>query len=128
MIKYTLPLLVLYAVLNSCAPTIPQKLKGTWQMGQVYDNSANVTDQHNPKRERWITFYKDGSFKSGGAPYGKNGGKWIFYEIDNVLYLDSDAGTGDDSYWILQIEKTEMNWSGARSSFTERFRINFSKR
>lgn len=128
MIKYTLPLCLFFFILTACAPTIPQKLKGTWQMRQVYDNSTNVTDQHNPKADRWITFYKDGSFKSGGAPQGKNGGKWTFYEADNVLYLDSDAGEGADSYWVLQVGKTEMKWSGARSSFTERFRINFSKR
>ena len=97
-------------------------------MGQVYDNSTNVTNQHNPKKDRWIIFYKDGSYKSGGVPYGKNEGQWTFHEADNVLYLDSDAGTGDDSYWVLQIRKSKMNWSGARSSFTERFRINFSKR
>lgn len=128
MIKYTLPLFLFFFILNACAPTIPQKIKGTWQMGQVYDNSTNVTDQHNPKADRWITFFKDGSFKSGGAPFGKNEGKWIFYEADKVLYLDSNAGAEDDSYWVLQIKQSEMNWSGARSSFTERFRINFSKR
>ena len=127
MIKYTLPLF-LCLIVSSCTPTMSKKLKGTWEMRQVYDNAADVTDQHNPKEERWITFYKDGSFKSGGAPYGENGGKWTINEANNVLFLDSDEGEGDDSYWVLQIDKSKMNWSGARSSFTERFRINYSKR
>lgn len=97
-------------------------------MTKVYDNTNNVTAEHNPKQDRWITFSKDGSFQSGGSPYGKNAGKWTYHEADNVLYLDSDEGEGDDSYWVLQVTKDSMNWSGARSSFTERFKISYTRK
>ena len=127
MIKYTFPLLLLCSF-SACMPTVTQKLKGTWAMQQVYDNSTDVTVKYNPKRDRWITFYKDGSFKSGGTAYGENSGKWTFYKSDNILFLDRAAGVEDDNYWVLQIKKEEMNWSGARSSFTERFRVTFSRR
>ena len=127
MIKYTFPLLLLCSF-SACMPTVAQKLKGTWAMQRIYDNSTEVTRKFNPRKDRWITFYEDGSFKSGGTPYGENGGKWTFYASDNLLFLDSDIGVEDDSYWILQIWKEEMNWSGARSSFTERFRVTFSRR
>jgi len=100
MIKYTLPLLLSFLVC-SCTSTLPKKLNGTWEMGQVYDNAIEVTDQHNPKAERWITFYKDGSFKSGGAPYDENGGRWTYNEADNVLFLDSDEGEGGLNPWRI---------------------------
>ena len=51
-----------------------------------------------------------------------------FIKSDNILFLDRAAGVEDDNYWVLQIKKEEMNWSGARSSFTERFRVTFSRR
>ncbi|MEM6317566.1 MAG: hypothetical protein AAF960_07835 [Bacteroidota bacterium] len=102
-------------------------MHGTWNMRQVYDNSVNVTNIHNPKNDRWVTFFKDGSFKSGGAPYGKNGGYWTLTETNNILFLDSNAGERDDSYWVVNITKDSMDWSSAKSSFTERFRISYSK-
>jgi len=45
-------------------------------MLQVFDGDKEVTEQHNPKNNRWITFNKDGTFKSGGDPLGDNIGKW----------------------------------------------------
>lgn len=127
-IKSTVLTMTFCVQLVSCTSSISNKIYGTWNMEQVYNNSDNVTAELNPKQDRWITFSKDGSFKSGGTPYGKNGGKWIYHPSDKLLFLDSDEGEGDDSYWILQVGKKEMNWAGARSSFTERFKISFTKK
>lgn len=127
-IKFTFCLLLNLSLLTSCAAPIPLQLKGTWAMEKVYDNSTDVTAQHNPQNDRWITFAKDGSFKSGGTPTGENTGKWIYTNINRQLHLDSDAGEGDDSYWLIQLDKDSMNWAGIRSSFTERFKLTFSKR
>ena len=122
---YTLLLFCLVFLLNSCTQT--RKIVGTWKMQKVYDNSIDVTDQHNPEKDRWITFLSDGSFQSGGQPHGQNGGIWSYNKIESLLYLDSDAGKGDDSYWKLNIGKKEMTWEGAKSSFTKQFHISFSK-
>jgi hypothetical protein len=43
-------------------------------MHQVVQNGAVVSDEHNPQKNRYITFNKDGSFESGGDPYGTNTG------------------------------------------------------
>lgn len=113
---------------TACSSSIPKQLNGTWLMESVYDNSNNVTAQHNPEQNRWITFLENGSFISGGQPYGDNKGKWMYATSERVLFLDSDAGEGDDSYWVIQLKKDTMNWTGAKSSFTERFRISFLKK
>jgi hypothetical protein len=125
--RYTTLFICLAFLLSSCNPSASKKIVGTWKMQKVYDNSNDVTAQHNPKNDRWIKFMSDGSFESGGQPHGKNGGKWTYNKVENVLYLDSDAGEGDDSYWKLAIQKKEMNWKGTNSSITERFHISFSK-
>jgi len=127
-IRLTFYLLVSLCFWASCAAPIAKQLKGTWAMQKVYDNSTDVTAQHNPKNDRWITFAKDGSFKSGGTPTGENAGKWIYTDANAQLYLDSDAGEGDDSYWRIQLSKDSMNWAGMRSSFTERFKLTFSRK
>ena len=126
-IKMFYPFLSLFLLMIACNPKVSQKISGTWQMQKVYDNSSDVTEEHNPARDRWITFLSDGSFQSGGEPYGNNGGKWTYDDETNVLYLDSDAGEGDDSYWNLKLNQQEMVWSGTKSSFTSRFRISFTK-
>ncbi len=127
MIRFTFYLLLNFTFLASCAAPIPKQLKGTWAMEKIYDNATDVTTQHNPKNDRWITFTKDGSFKSGGTPTGKNAGKWTYTEENNQLFIDSDMGEEDDSYWLIQIDKDSMNWAGMRSSFTERFKLTFSR-
>ena len=123
-----LVLLFSLSIFLSCSAPISKQLKGTWAMEKVYDHTTDVTDQHNPQNDRWITFAKDGSFKSGGTPTGENAGQWIYTATNNQLFLDSDAGEGDDSYWLIQIDKDNMNWAGARSSFTERFKLTFSRK
>ena len=127
-IRLSLCLLISFCFWTSCAAPISKQLTGTWAMEKVYDNATDVTAEHNPKNDRWIRFAKDGSFKSGGTPTGENGGQWIYMDAHNQLFLDSDAGEGDDSYWLLQIDKDSMNWAGVRSSFTERFKLTFSRK
>lgn len=92
-------------------------------MDTVHEEGQDVTEQHNPAGNRWIEFSGDGTFVSDGEPYGRNSGRWIFNAETRELYLDSDAGAGDDSYWIVRLSGDEMRWEGARSSFTERFEI-----
>ena len=125
--RFTFCLFLSLLLLSSCAAPISKQLKGTWAMEKVYDNATDVTAQHNPNADRWISFAKDGSFKSGGTPIGENTGQWRYTEANNQLYLDSDIGEEDDSYWLIQINKDSMNWAGLRTSFAERFKLTFTR-
>ena len=69
-----------------------------------------------------IEFNKNGTFKSGGDPYGENTGKWSFNEQE-ILFIDSDAGEDDDSYWQVKISKDTMIWQGMKFDFAKRFEI-----
>jgi len=123
----TVALLVLF---TSCqagekheAGDLASAIVGRWAMEQVYDSGRDVTEQHDPSDNRWIEFTDEGSFISDGDPHGRNTGRWMLDKETQELYLDSDAGEGDDSYWIVSIAEDEMRWKGARSEFTERFEI-----
>lgn len=98
---------------------------GRWAMDRVYEDGEEVTEEHNPNGDRWIEFFPDGVFDSGGQPYGHNSGAWTFDPETGVLYLDSAAGEGDDSFWYVSFDrkKSEMRWKGVRSDFTSRFEL-----
>jgi hypothetical protein len=50
-------------LLVCCKPAkLDEKIIGTWIMDNVYEYNKDVTEKHNPKQNRWITFYADGSF------------------------------------------------------------------
>jgi hypothetical protein len=108
----------------ACQPADPaDRLAGRWGMERILEEGEDVSARHNPAGERWIAFAADGTFESGGEPYGPNAGRWTFDPETNELYLDSDAGEGDDSYWIVTLDGDEMRWKGTRSDFTERFEL-----
>ena len=82
---------------------------------------------HNPQDNRWIEFYENGSFESGGTPYGKNTGKYILNEDKQTLFLDSDAGEEDDSNWRVAFEHGAMIWVGVGSARQRTTRILFER-
>lgn len=102
---------------------------GSWKMEIIKQDGNDVSREHNPFNERTVLFYEDGSFVSDGRPYGKNTGRWTLSESTGELFLDSDAGEGDDSYWIVTfINRDKMKWRGTRSDFTERFELIHSRK
>ena len=96
-------------------------------MIQVFENENDVSQNHNPKSNRFIIFKEDGTFESGGDPYGENTGKYFYDPTLNRLMLDSDAGTGDDSMWLIEFQSEELHWKGIGSEWAERFRIVYQK-
>lgn len=122
---------LLFSVLTtSCNPpeiAARNNFPGRWAMIRVLDQGIDVTAEHNPERDRWIEFQADGSFVSDGNPYGRNTGKWKFDPVSKELFLDSDAGEEDDSYWIVRFNDKQMNWQGTRFEFSRRFRIEFRR-
>ncbi|RED99414.1 lipocalin family protein [Marinoscillum furvescens] len=109
-------------IVSLFTPQNDSTLYGKWIMYKVLEGGEDVTSTHNPEADRFIIFKPNGTFESGGTPYGKNTGKFTFQE-NNTLYLDSDAGSEDDSYWTWEISGSEMTWTGVGSPRAEQFTI-----
>lgn len=109
-------------------PEAPENLLGMWVMRQVFQDTLDVTDEFNPGWNRWITLNEEGTFESGGAPIGYSSGVWSFDSLSNELFLDSDAGEEDDSYWIVGEIDTMMAWQGARGDMAAQFKLTFIKK
>lgn len=127
MTRLSLVLLLLGTVAACQSTQVPldDRLVGTWTMDRILEDGEDVTAQHDPSDNRWIRFYANNTFESDGDPYGPNDGQWAL--DDSTLFLDSAAGDGDDSYWIVQVEDDVMRWQGTRSEFTQRFAIWLSR-
>jgi hypothetical protein len=110
-----------------CTQTIENKFLDKWEMLTVIQNGDDVSETHNPKGNRFITFSNDGTFESGGDLYGKNTAKYFVNNLNYTLYLDSDAGPDDDSIWIVSFEGNYMQWQGQGNEFAEGFLIKYKR-
>ena len=110
--KYILSIVTLF-ILVSCGSSekLGDKIIGEWTMEKVYEYGADVTARHNPEHNRWIKFNEDGTFVSGGDPFGRNTGKWKLDNKKSILSIDSDVDD-DDSTWNVTINDDEMSWTG----------------
>lgn len=99
-------------------------LVGRWGMEAILDQGADVSDEHNPAGDRYIELYADGTFESGGQPYGRNTGRWTYTPTRRELFIDSNLGPEDDSRWVVTLRGGDvMEWGGTGSAFARRFRI-----
>jgi hypothetical protein len=105
------------------AHCVEEKLEGKWMMHQVVQDGNDVSEEHNPHRERYIIFRDDGTFESGGRPYGSNTGRYDYSPVNGHLFLVSDAGPEDDSQWRVTIEQDTMRWQGMGGEWANRFII-----
>ena len=108
----------LAVLLASCSNS--PHIEGTWRMHQIIQDGNDVTEEHDPFDERIVQF-SNGQFVSDGRPFGKNTGTYTY--DGNDLFLDSDAGEEDDSYWKVSISGDTMAWTGVGSAWAERFQI-----
>ncbi len=99
----------------------PDEIQGKWNMYKVIQDAKDVTAEHNPNKDRYVIFNKDNTFESGGKPFGKNTGKYDFNLNDKTLFLDSDAGQEDDSYWKVTFKSDTMYWQGYGSEWAKDF-------
>ena len=99
------------------------EMVGRWAMDRVLDRGQDVTAVHNPAGDRYVVLRPDGTFESGGQPYGHHTGRWYFDPGHRELVLDSDLGEADDTYWIVTVDGDAMEWAGVRSATARRFRI-----
>jgi len=111
--KHPLLLLLISLLTLSCThpDQLDQQIIGTWAMDKVYEYDIEVTEKHNPKKDRWIEFKTDGSFVSDGEPFGRNTGKWTADNQQTVLFLDSVVDD-DDSEWKVSFTADLMLWTG----------------
>jgi hypothetical protein len=98
------------------------QITGKWLIYKVIQDGQDVSAEHNPPGERYLIFKIDSSFESGGRPFGGNRGKYTLDENYN-LFLDSDAGSDDDSYWNVLVSGDTMYWQGFGSEWAENFQI-----
>ncbi|MCT4622754.1 MAG: DUF4923 family protein [Schleiferiaceae bacterium] len=120
--KY-LSLVAITFLLASCTSRSENGISGKWMMYKVVQSGQDVTEQHDPHNERYISFNADSTFKSGGRPFGENTGKYSFNTDNKQLFLDSDAGENDDSYWNVTFKGDTMHWQGFGSDWAEDFEI-----
>ena len=104
-------------------PVMAEQIVGRWEMNRVLDRGDDVTAIHNPSGNRYVELRADGTFESGGDPYGVNTGTWSLDPGYNELSLESDLGSADDTYWIVTLDGDAMEWAGVRSETARRFRI-----
>jgi len=123
-IIFPLILLIAFSYGNSQdESSLSKSIIGKWKMVKVLEISEDVTEKHNPDNSRWIIFKEDSSFESGSAEKKENTGRWNINETKKELYLDSDAGEDDDSYWEVSFNNNLMDWKGRRFEFNKRFEI-----
>jgi hypothetical protein len=92
-------------------------------MDRVYEKRVNVTTRENPNQDRFIDFRSDGSFRSGGEPYGPVNGSWEILP-DKVLQITpEDNDEVGESTWKVTFDKSQMIWRGTGNATLERFEI-----
>lgn len=119
--------LIFYGNSINSNSNLKNDLTSKWMMHQVWEGEQNVTEQHNPNHDRYIWFRTDGTFESGGTPYGTNTGKYNLDAEAGTIFLDSDAGEGDDSEWRLSIKGEKLTMRGIGTPRQESFQLVFIK-
>ena len=117
-------LICFFITFVSCSTKKSQEkqILGKWKMEKVYEGEQEVTAIHNPKNNRWIKFNRNGSFESGGDPYGYNDGTWELDLEKSILFIDSKT-EGDDSEWNVTFEEDKLIWTGIGTPRQESFKI-----
>lgn len=88
---------------------------------KIYDQDAN--SELNPTGDRWLQFRTDGTFTSGSSDEQENAGTYILDESTRTLSLDSDAGPGDDSNWIISLKGDTLLMRGVGTERQERSEV-----
>jgi len=117
---HTLLMVVLFA---GCKSNPENEIVGRWLIDKVSQDGEDVTSEHDPFGERYLMIREDSTFESGGRPFGRNTGIYVYNSVDKTLFLDSDAGPEDDSQWKVQVRGDTMFWQGYGSEWAERFEL-----
>jgi hypothetical protein len=118
-----LSMLFITLLFLGCTSDNGDDITGKWLMHKVIQDGKDVSSEHDPHDERFLILRDDSSIESGGGPYGKNTGKYVFNSEDHTLFLDSDAGSDDDSQWKITIRGDIMHWQGNGSEWATGFEL-----
>jgi len=118
-----LSVFLIIAFFLGCTSNKRNEITGQWLMYKVIQDGKDVSSEHNPHNERYLILKSDSTFESGGRPYGKNSGKYVFNAEENTLFLDSDAGQEDDSQWEVTFLGDTMHWQGYGSEWAKDFEL-----
>jgi len=114
-LKMKIPGILLFTVLLAgCKANSENEIAGTWLMHEVIQDGQDVTSEHDPYDERFMIFREDSTFESGGRPFGRNTGRYVY---------DSADKTEDDSQWKVRIQGDTMHWQGYGSEWAEAFEL-----
>lgn len=119
-IAFALCLTLLHACGGASKKT--ETVIGKWNMHQVLNDNIDVSEEHNPAGNRYIDLQEDGTFESGGDPFGINTGTWTIDTENSMVHIHSDA-ENDDSDWSLELKNDEMIWKGIGDPGKERFKL-----
>jgi len=115
--------ILITVIITGCQSNTEKEFTGKWFMYKVIQDGADVTSEHDPFDERFLILREDSTFESGGRPFGRNTGKYLYNSGDKTLFLDSDVGPDDDSYWKVLIRGDTMHWQGYGSEWAEGFEL-----
>jgi len=91
---------------------IEEKIIGKWKMVEIYDGKKDISKERNPKGDRVLEFKKDSIYHSSGRPFAPRSGYWHFNETKEILFMDSEAGPGDDSKWVVSFKNDTFLFHG----------------
>lgn len=102
-----------FPFIASCGQSekLGKKIIGTWTIEKVYEYGKDVTNKHNPDKDRWIEFRPNGTFVSDGKPFGPNKGRWTTDDNNFILFIGSEVDD-DDSKWKVTFNHDSTSWTG----------------
>lgn len=102
------------AVLTACAPSsnLKEQISGKWEMAGVRIFNDDASPTLNPLNNRWLSFGPNDTFTSGSGEVQENAGTYILTATEARLDMDSDAGPGDDSSWLLTLRNDTLLMRG----------------
>lgn len=118
-----LNIVLILALLTGCKSDNEIEISGHWKMFKVIQDGKDLTSDHNPNNDRFLILREDSTFESGGSPFGRNTGKYVYNSGDKTLFLNSDVGSDDDSQWKVQIRNDTMYWQGYGSEWAKGFEL-----
>ena len=77
-----------------------------WEMKKFLQGGHEVSSRFNPKNDRSIQFFEDGTYKAIGGPFPPTSGKYTLE--DKILKLISDDGPSENVTWVIDIKKDKM--------------------
>lgn len=114
--KKLTPYLTVLILCFSCGepkPT-PEVIIGKWALVDIKDGDIDINHERNPKGDRIMEFYKDGTYFTSGSGTADRTGKWSLDTAKNILRLDSDAGPGDDTRWTVELKNDTFYTRGKK--------------